>query len=335
MSKTVLLTGISGFIAKRIAHDLLTQGYHVKGSLRSMARADDVRAAVGPVGQGQLSFVKLDLTQDDGWSDAMTGVDVLMHTASPFPLAAPKNADDVIRPAVDGTLRALRAAQAAGVTRVILTASIASVAYSQKPQDYVFGPKDWTDVNWAGASPYIRSKTLAEKAARDFAAQHPDMHLTTIHPGLVCGAPMDQHFGSSLAVIQRLLSGKDPAVPDIPMPIIDIQDVSALHIAAMENDSTAGQRLMAVSDVLRFPQMARILADAYPDRKIATRTAPWLLLKLLSFTDATLRSILPTAGVRFTVDTSDSAPLLPQGFVPAPETILRAAGFLNGLKPGG
>lgn len=334
MSQTILLTGVTGFIAKRIAHDLLAKGYHVKGSLRALSRADEVRAAVGPEGLDRLSFVELDLTRDEGWTEALTGVDVLMHTASPFPLADPKNADDVIRPAVDGTMRALRAAQAAGVRRVVLTASVASVAYAPKPKGYTFGPDDWTDVTWAGASPYIRSKTLAERAARDFAAEHPELQLTTIHPGLVCGTPMDRHFGASLQVIQRILSGKDPALPDIPMPIVDITDVSALHIAAMEQDSTIGQRLIAASDVRRFPDLARIIATAFPGRKIATRTAPWLLLKLLSFADPALRGILPTVGLRFQLDTSNSLPLLPGGFVPSEDAVLRSAQYIDQLKSG-
>ncbi len=334
MTRTVLLTGISGFIAKRIAHDLLQKGYHVKGSLRSMTRADEVREAVGPVGPGRLTFVELDLTRDDGWTGAMDGVDVLMHTASPFPMADPKHEDDLIRPAVDGTLRAMRAAHAAGVTRVVLTASVASIAYSARTDGHCYGPGDWSDLNWPGSSPYIKSKTLAEKAAREFAAGHPGVQLTTVHPGLVCGTPMDRNYGTSLRLIKRILGGRDPAQPDLPIAVVDIEDVSALHIRAMEDDDAIGLRLIASDDVLSFVEIARTVAEAYTGRKISARKAPWLLLKLLSFFDPTVRGILPQIGAGFALDVSASLPFLDGGFVPAREAVLRSARFIDAQSGG-
>ena len=127
MTETVLLTGISGFIAKHVAAKLLTAGHKVRGSLRRMDRADEVRAALQPVvgteALERLSFVALDLEDDAGWPEAMAGTTALIHTASPFPVAQPKDPQVLIRPAVEGTLRALRAARAAGVARVVLTSS--------------------------------------------------------------------------------------------------------------------------------------------------------------------------------------------------------------------
>ncbi|MDB4241006.1 NAD-dependent epimerase/dehydratase family protein, partial [Yoonia sp.] len=132
MTKTVLLTGASGYIAKHIALQLLEAGYHVRGTVRDLGRGAEVTEAVRPQLSDdsdlavRLTFVILDLTEDAGWTDAMNGVDVLMHTASPFPLDQPKHEDDLIRPAVDGAMRALRAAHAAGITRVVLTSSTAA-----------------------------------------------------------------------------------------------------------------------------------------------------------------------------------------------------------------
>ena len=175
MSQHVLLTGASGFIAKRIALDLLEGGHTVRGSLRSLRRADEVRAALRPhltdaETLDRLSFVELDLTRDAGWEAAMDGMTALVHTASPFPMAPPKDEDELIRPAVDGTLRALRAAQRAGVTRVVMTSSVVAIEANGKVGRETLTEADWSDVENPRSTPYYKSKTLAERAAWDFAA---------------------------------------------------------------------------------------------------------------------------------------------------------------------
>lgn len=321
----VLLTGITGFIAKRIAHDLLAKGYHVRGSLRSMKRADEVRAAVKDPGDGRLTFVELDLTKDAGWADAAKGCKAVIHTASPFPLVQPKNDDDLIRPAVDGTLRAMRAALDAGVMRVVLTSSMVAVLHAERPKGQPLTMADWTDVSAKTTTAYDKSKTLAEKAAWEFVRANPEMKLTTVNPGLVCGTPMDAHYGSSLEVIERMLSGKDPMVPDLALPIVDIEDVSALHILALESPETAGQRIMATEDVLRFPQIGALLAKAYPGRKIATKIAPRFVLRAMALFDPAVKAILPQIGVPLAVDNRATTEGLHYKMVPAETSILRSA----------
>jgi len=329
--QTILLTGITGFIAKRIAADLLAAGHHVVGSLRSPSRADEVRAAVAPFVAGdagdRLRFVTLDLTSDDGWVDAMAGVDALVHTASPFPMAQPRDADTLIRPAVDGTLRALRAAHAAHVTRVVLTSSMVAVMHTGTG-DGVRGPGDWTDPDSPVTTAYDRSKTLAERAAWDFADAHPAMALTTVNPGLVAGRPLDRHYGTSLQLIERFLSGKDPAVPNFGLPIVDVADVSALHLAAPDNPDTTGHRLLAAERFMMAPEIAALLARAYPDRRIATRVAPTWLLRALSVVDPSVRSVLPRIGLRLDVDTAEARRLTGIAFRSAEEAILDSAAFI-------
>ncbi|WP_147126287.1 SDR family NAD(P)-dependent oxidoreductase [Shimia ponticola] len=330
-SQTVLLTGITGFIAKRIAFDLLAEGYHVRGSLRSLKRAEEVKEAITAQGGDvtNLSFVELDLTKDAGWADAMTGIDALVHTASPFPLAQPKDENDIIRPAVDGTMRALKAAQSAGVNRVVLTSSMVAVMYVDRPAGHQYTAADWTDIHHPAATAYVKSKTLAEKAAWDFINDHPDMTLTTVHPGLVLGTPMDQHYGTSLGVVERILSAKDPMQPDLALPIIDIEDVSALHVAALETPETAGHRLLATVDEWTFPQMAQVLADAYPNRKIKTATAPKWLLRVLALFDKDLKTVLPQIGFRAPTDVSETMTLTGMRYIPAKEAVLKSAAFID------
>ena len=332
MTQTVLLTGISGFIAKRIALDLLLAGHSVTGTLRSLSRADEVREAPRANGAtdaalAKLSFVAADLTREDGWPAAMAGVEAVIHTASPFPLAQPKDEDALIRPAVDGTLRVLRAAHAAGVHRVILTSSIEAIMHGVASDPLT--EADWSDPTAPTASAYTRSKVLAERAAWDFVAAHPEMQLTTINPGVVLGRPMDRETGSSISIITRLLSGRDPAIPDIRLPITDIADVSAAHVAALRRPRTVGQRYLIADRFLSMPDMARLLKASFPKKRIATRIAPHWLLRLLALFDAEVRLVLPWLGWRKELDHGKAERELGITITPAAESILSTARFLG------
>ncbi|MEO0700975.1 MAG: NAD-dependent epimerase/dehydratase family protein [Pseudomonadota bacterium] len=329
MPQTVLLTGVTGFIAKRIALDLLTAGHTVRGSFRSAARADEVRDALrphltDPTALDRLSFVELDLNSDTGWDAALQGTDTLMHTASPFPMAQPKDENDIIRPAVDGTLRALRAAQKAGVTRVILTSSVVAIeATDVGTRRYT--PDDWSDPAHPKSNAYYKSKTLAERAAWDFVANHPEMQLTTVNPALVLGTPMDANYGTSLEVVERILKGADPMLPDIGFGMVDVNDVSTMHIAAMDRPETAGKRYIASAASATMPDMARHLKAAYPDRKIATKVAPKVLLRILSLFDASLKTVLPGVGHTPQFDASTTTSDLGVTFTPWQTALDRAA----------
>ncbi len=329
MPQTVLLTGITGFIAKRIALDLLNAGHTVRGSLRSAGRADEVRDALrpqlsDPAALERLSFVELDLTRDEGWGAALQGTDALLHTASPFPMTQPKDENAIIRPAVDGTLRALRAAQAAGVTRVVLTSSVVAIeAVEVGGRPYT--PEDWSDLAHPKSSPYYKSKTLAERAAWEFVGDHPEMKLTTINPALVLGAPMDGNFGTSLQLIERIFNGSDPMVPDIGFAVVDVADVSAMHVAALERPETAGNRYIAAASSVTMVEIARHLKATYPDRKIPTRVAPKPVLRLLSLFDSTIKTILPGIGITPHFDASASTRDLGVTFTPWQKATERAA----------
>ncbi|EBA13467.1 Dihydrokaempferol 4-reductase [Roseobacter sp. CCS2] len=254
----------------------------------------------------RLTYVALDLSSDAGWDAAMEGVDVLMHTASPFPLTQPKNEDDLIRPAVDGALRALRAAHKAGVTRVIFTSSTVAISGSALPPgDSSFDETNWTDPADPDVSAYTRSKTLAEQAAWDFIRDEaPDMQLTVINPGFVLGAPLDKNFGTSVQVIERLLRGKDPMLPNIGFGTVDVQDVAEMHVIAIDKPETHGQRIMTVDSFISFKELALSIKAAHPNRKIPTRVAPDFLIRFLGRFDPAIKSIIPSLG---RVDKMDNA----------------------------
>lgn len=332
----VLVTGATGYIAKHIVLQLLQAGYQVCGSVRSLARVQEVMDAVRPHLEPtfeldqHLSFVELDLTVDAGWDDAMRGIDVLLHTASPFPMSPPKQEDDLIRPAVDGTLRALKAAQSAGIRRVVLTSSTASVIYRPlPPQGEMFDESHWTDVDYPTCSPYAKSKTLAEQAAWDFVDNHaPEMQLTTINPGFVLGPPLDDNFGTSMKTIMRLLSGKDPALPQVGFASVDVADVAAAHVGAIDNLETHGCRILVVERFMWFADIAHAIGNAFPDRKIVTRLAPNWLIRFLGLFDQQIRTISPLLGQKFGVSNGHAKDLLALNFKDTRNSVVESARYL-------
>lgn len=335
MAQTVLVTGATGFIAKHIVLQLLNTGYHVVGSVRSAARDAELRAAISPhlddpsdLDQ-RLKTVELDLNSDAGWGSAMHGIDILMHTASPFPMDQPKDEQDLIRPAVEGTRRALKAADTAGIKRVVLTSSTVSVASAPLPERGYFMEDDWSDLTYRSTVSYTKSKTLAEQAAWDFVkSQAPEMELTTINPGLVLGTPLDANYGTSIKIIERLMNGIDPMIPNFGFAVVDVKDVAAMHVKALNTPASIGQRLLCVSDSAWFKDIADILAAEYPDRKIATLVAPDILMRVLGLFDKAIKSILPQLGDCPPVSNQKAQDILGMDFIPVEQAVKDSAAFL-------
>ncbi len=297
--RLALITGVSGYIAKHIVLRFLRDGWAVRGTLRSMDRAEEVRAALRPfltdAVLARLSFAQADLTSDAGWAEAAQGAHVLVHTASPFPISQPKDPALLVRPAVEGTLRALRAAYGAGIRRAVVTSSTVAVFNEAKPG--IQDESDWCDLTAQGTTAYAMSKTMAEKAAWEFVAKEaPDMALTCINPGFVLGPPLDKHFGTSMNVVQRLLRGRDPMLPMIGFVCVDVRDVAEMHLRAVLRPETAGKRYLAAAGSMTMPDMGLVLKTAYPHKRIATRVAPLFLLRVLAIFDQTVRGILPQIG---------------------------------------
>ena len=335
-SQTVLVTGATGYIAKHIVVKLLNAGYKVVGSVRTLSRGEDVIAAVSrhltdaENLDKRLRFVALDLSNDNGWETAMDGVDILMHTASPFPLEQPKDEQEVIRPAVDGALRALRAAKAAGIKRVVMTSSAVAVMDSDlAPGKTAYNEENWTDLNHASVTPYGKSKTLAERAAWKFVTDEaPEISLTTINPVLVTGPPLDNNFGTSVSIVQRLLTAKDPMIPNFGFPIVDVRDVAEMHVRALQSDESGGKRILAVDGFLWFMDIAKMLKAQFPDRKIVTLPAPNFVVRLLAIFDKSIRQVVPILGKKIEVSNARAQSILGMKFIPAADSIQETAAFL-------
>jgi dihydroflavonol-4-reductase len=333
--RTVLVTGATGYIAKHIVLQLLQAGYTVRASLRTPARAGEVRDAVlphlGALGEvaSRLSFVTLDLGNDEGWPQALAGVDALIHTASPFPLEQPADAQDLIRPAVDGTLRALRAAKAAGVKRVVLTSSNAAVSNAEPPQGRPFDERDWSAPGYKTETPYILSKLKAEQAAWDFVkTEAQDIDLTVINPVFVLGPPLDRHYGTSIRVIERFLRGKDPMLPDIGFNCVDVRDIAQMHVRALGVPQSIGMRILGSAGFLTFQDMAKAMKERFPQRRIPTMVAPHWFIKLLGLFDKAIASIIPALGRRESISNARAREILQMEFRDPRTSVVEAAQFL-------
>ena len=295
MTQTVLITGISGYIGLHCAAEALRAGYRVRGTVRSPSKQEAVRDAIAAAGldTAALDFAVADLTRDAGWGAAVEGCDFVVHVASPYAIAEPSSEDEMITPAVEGTLRVLRAARRAGVQRVVLTSSALTMMGTMKTG--TFGPEDWTDPEASGVNTYTRSKTLAEKAAWDFVAEGGEGHgmeLVTLHPGGVFGPPLGENIsGQSMTMIQQMLRGELPMVPRMAFPMADVRDVAELHVRAMTHDDVVGRRLVAAGAEPRgFVRAAEVLNAAGYEGP-STRVAPSLLLRFMGLFDREARGM--------------------------------------------
>jgi nucleoside-diphosphate-sugar epimerase len=306
--QTVLVTGGSGFLGGWCLVELLRSGYRVRTTIRDLARESAVRASVGSQVQAddRLSFHAADLTSDAGWAEAVTGCDHVLHVASPFPPAQPKDPDELIVPAREGTLRVLRASLEAGVKRVVVTSSVAAVR-NAGPEANADGRElnesDWSDPQDTRLTPYTRSKTIAELAAWEYMQSHDaSKRLVTVQPGAIIGPVLGADRSYSLQAIDRMLTGRMPGLPRLGFSFVDVRDVAALEVAAMSAPEAAGQRLIAAPWFLWFSEVGEILrrelgADA---RKVPKRRVPDLAVRILARFDPEIRSVVGELGQKTT-----------------------------------
>lgn len=280
-SQTVLVTGASGFIGMQCVAQLLDQGYQVRGTLRNLSREAHLRQIFEQNidDSNQLEFVIADLLEDEGWDHAVRGCEYVLHVASPFPFGSPKHEDDLINPAVEGTLRILKTCAKANVKRMVLTSS--GVAINRGHEDYskVYDESDWTNLE-GDISAYVKSKTLAEKTAWDFIKNQNSEHqleLSVINPGLVMGPILDgEHLGTSANIIRHILSGNDTANFRNSVELVDVRDVASAHLAAMTNPIAAGKRYLCLADVLWWQELIEILDKEFASRdyRVVTQERP-------------------------------------------------------------
>ncbi len=309
---TVLVSGASGYIAGYAIKQLVAEGWTVRGTIRNIAKADAVRATLS-LDAGRLALSAADLTADAGWAEAAVGCDYVLHIASPLPVGVPKSDDELIVPARDGALRVLRAARDAGVRRLVMTSSTAAICYGVPEQRRVFTEADWTDPSHPDTYAYVRSKVIAERAARDFmASEGGAMEFCTINPGLVLGPVLGSDYSGSLAAVQKLLNGDLPGLPRIGFPVCDVRDVADAHVRAMTLPGLNGERFLCTANTLWLSDIAAILKSRLGDRakRVPTRRLPDFLVRLAGLFDPEIKLVLPELGRERICDNSHACAVL-------------------------
>jgi nucleoside-diphosphate-sugar epimerase len=299
----ILVTGGSGFIAGHTIVQLLNAGHRVRATVRDLKRESEVRAMVkqgGAQAGDRLSFFAADLHSDAGWAAAVADCDFVLHVASPFPAYVPKHEDELIVPAREGALRVLRAARDARVKRVVLTSSFAAIGYGHPPQSTPFNETNWSDTTGSDVTAYVKSKTVAERAAWDFIAREGhDLELSVINPVAVFGPVLGPDYSTSVLLIQRLMSGTVPGSPRLSFGVVDVRDVADLHIRAMTHAAAKGERFLAVAgDFMLIHDIAKVLKNRMGEagKKVPTRQLPNWLVRLAALRDPVVKQVLPELG---------------------------------------
>ena len=330
MNKKVLLTGISGYIGNHCAVELLKNGYSVRGSLRSLSKSqkviDAIKKEIDP--KDNLEFCELDLLKDDGWDDAIKGCEFLMHVASPFINIEPKDENEYIRPAVDGTIRALNAAKSAGIKRVVLTSSMVSMLENADKSINV-DAESWTNVKAKNVSAYSKSKTLAERAAWEFISGQTDdkpMELCVVNPGPVFGPTLSGDLsGASMGMFKQMMVGKMPMMPQASINMSDVRDIAKIHVLALENEKADGKRfIVTTEEPIAFQDVAKILKSNGYD-KVSTKLAPNFLLKIMGYIDREAKSMRSFIGKTYNGDVSSTMEVFDWNPIPFKKTVLDTA----------
>ncbi|HVC07939.1 MAG TPA: aldehyde reductase [Solirubrobacterales bacterium] len=299
---TVLVTGGSGFLGGWCVVELLRRGYKVRTTVRSLSRESEVRATVSSeIDPGdRLEVLAADLTRDEGWREAVEGCEYVLHVASPFPSKQPKDPDELIVPAREGTLRVLGASLDAGVKRVVLTSSVAAIRLSVGAGTRSLNEDDWTDPDTPGLTPYVRSKTIAERAAWELVRERgAEDRLSVINPGAIIGPVLNDDLSFSVQAVTRLLNGM-PGMPRLGFSLVDVRDVADLEIKAMTAAAAGGERFIAATKFLWMAEIGAVLRERLGETasKVPTRTVPNLLVRGMALFDPDIRSVISGLGKR-------------------------------------
>ena len=328
----VLVTGATGFIGLHCIHQLLNKGYAVNGSVRSPDRKNEIIKALQKhnTSTENLNLFTFNLTEDDGWDEGMSGCDYLLHVASPIALEN-HDEDFFVKPAVAGVNRALTFAKKHNIKKVVLTSSVAAIFDTMEKKSY-YDESDWSDPDNPAISHYSKSKTLAERAAWDFVENegHP-FELAVINPALVVGSSLSGDIGESNKAVQMVASGKMPVAVPLMFGYVDVKDVAAAHILAMQTPASNGERFALAEKDLWYKDVAKLLRENGFE-KAPTIGIPVWLAKIMANFSKELKLTLPYVGrLRSVKHTSKAKDILGWNPRPAEESIVEIANQMKEL----
>ncbi len=332
MASTVLVTGGSGYVGGETIRQLLAKGWTVHTTVRSLSREAKLRPLLGGTAE-TLKVFAADLLSDDGWADAVAGCTHVAHVASPFPMAIPKDENELIVPARDGTLRALRFARDAGVQRFVQTSSAAAIAYGHPKEKTEFDERDWTNLAAPNVAPYIKSKTIAERAARDWvAAEAPAMAFCSVNPVAIFGPVASDDLSTSVEIIKRMIEGAVPMIPNIGIGVVDVRDVALMHVLALEapDDTVRNERFAACAGFLWARDVAAILREGLGDkaRKVPHRDMPEWLASVLALFMPEMKQLRGESGKIRKVDGRHACEVLGMKYITPEQSTLDTANSL-------
>ena len=332
--ETVLVTGGTGFIGLHCLQQLLDKGYKVRTTIRSESRKQEVMDAMKKHSSNceNLEFFIADLLNDDGWKEAVEGSKYVLHVASPFFLGEPENADVFIKPAVEGTLRVLKACADADVQKVVLTSSFAAVGYGHSREKQIYSEEDWSSTD-GEISSYAKSKTLAEKAAWEFVEnleESKKFDLTVINPVAVTGPMLTSDIGSSNDFLLKLISGSMPACPKIHMGYIDVRDVAKAHIFSMTEEKTNGERIIVSENEMFFAEVGKILNEA-GFKKSPTKEMPNFLVKIMSLFVGELKGLLSALNRKGDIDKTKAKSFFNWDYISTEQSVTETAQQLQDM----
>ena len=326
----VLVTGVAGYIGQHCALELLKKGFNVIGSLRDISKAHEVETAIKKHIEikDNLEFCQLDLLIDNGWEEAMNGCDFVLHVASPYVSYQPKDENELIKPAVEGTSRVLKFSKKFGVKRVVITSSIVAMLEDANASIDI-NSNSWTNIKAKNVSAYVKSKTMAEKLAWDFVKNQDKNHsleLVVINPGPVFGPTITGNLnGASMSMYKDLITGKMPMLPQSSMNMSDVRDVAEIHIKALKNKLAAGKRFIVTTEKpYSFQEMAKILKDKGYAR-VSTKEAPNFLLRFMANFSNDIKGMLPFIGFVYNADVSETIKIFDWTPIDLKKTVLDTA----------
>lgn len=330
MTDQILVTGGTGYIAGELVDQALVAGKTVHTTVRNAAKSEPRLRARWPSAGERLRIFQADLENDAGWAEACEGCDGVAHVASPFPLSVPKHSDELVIPAREGALRALRFAHAAGISRFVLTSSAAAIAYGHGPGKAKFDHTDWTVLDNPAVPPYHRSKTVAEKASRDWVAVNaPGMVFASVNPVAVLGPVVNDDLSTSIELVRKMMTGEIPALPEVGFGIIDVRDVARAHLLALDlpADTVRGERLPVQERFMWMAEIAAVLRTRTPDlaRKVPTRKLPGIFVSLLAPLMPEMKQVKSELGRTRDVSGDHARAVLGMDFIPAADSIAATA----------
>ena len=329
-STKILVTGANGFMGLHTVLHFLKRGYNLCATVRTQEQGEKVRQTLAKhVELHKLEFIHADLMKDEGWDQAAAGCKFVLHLASPFPTDAPKDENDLILPAREGTLRVLRAAQRGGVKRVVLVSSMAAVLSGHEGENRTFDESDWTDLSKTDYA-YAKSKTLAEQAAWEFirsADNKNGLELVSVNPSNIFGPVLDNRHHTSTEWFLTLLRHQVPGLTRTQLNLVDVRDVVEILEKAMTIPEAAGKRFPVNGASIPLQEFALILDRNFASRgyRVPTRILPDWLVRFFAILIPKTKPVVDTLGWTHSISTEQARSVL--GWLPRPYqgTILEMA----------